>query len=89
MGKILDSDKAPLIFIGAVIVITLGVIGYFWWHNKKVDNFLSEHSCTIVSDKRVPFTTYIMSGNVLVPITNYVGPVTYDCDFGKHIVNYN
>ena len=93
MGKILDSIidscldswKIPVAVIAALLIF----LGFIVWHNIKVDNFLSEHSCTIISDKRVPFTTYIMSGNVLVPIINYVGPVTYDCDFGKHTVNYN
>ena len=89
MRRIFDSDEAPLIFIGIIIVVALGVIGYFWWHDRKVDNFLSRHSCTIISDKRVPVTTYIMSGTVLIPIINYFGPVIYNCDFGKHTVNYN
>ena len=51
MRRIFDSDEAPLIFIGIIIVVALGVIGYFWWHDRKVDNFLSKHSCTIISDK--------------------------------------
>ena len=93
MGKMLesiidycrDSWKIPVAVIAALLIF----LGFIIWHNRKVDNFLSRHSCTIISDKRVPVTTYIMSGNVLIPIINYIGPVIYNCDFGKHTVNYN
>ena len=63
----------PLVLLLVVLfVLALPVLGYAWWKQSNSPTFtLYKNQWACTNMQRVPITTYVQSGNVMVPVTTY------------------